>query len=72
MRFFFYLIDITNFQVKSVFDICFEAESVPLEIQSYREKLKWLRKLEYSFIEKNLPAAYEEHLKQVSNKFLIF
>ncbi|GIX71515.1 small subunit processome component 20 [Caerostris extrusa] len=57
--------------VPSVFDICLEAESIPLDVQSYREKLKWLRKLEYEFIKKNLPTSYEEHITKAAIYYII-
>ncbi|CAL1294349.1 unnamed protein product [Larinioides sclopetarius] len=58
-------------KVESVFAICFEAENIPLDVQTYREKLKWLRKLEYEFIEKNLPAAYAEHITKAAIHYLL-
>ncbi|KAG8180889.1 hypothetical protein JTE90_018389 [Oedothorax gibbosus] len=56
---------------KSIFEICLEAEIVPLEVQSYRDKLKWMRKLEYSFIENDLPSGFEQQLIKASLYYLL-
>ncbi|KAF8770179.1 Small subunit processome component 20 like protein [Argiope bruennichi] len=58
-------------KVSSVFSICFEAENISLDVQTYREKLKWLRKLEYEFIEKNLPPSYAEPITKAAIHYLL-
>ncbi|GFU14946.1 small subunit processome component 20 homolog [Trichonephila clavipes] len=55
----------------SVLNICLQVENFPTDFQTCREKLKWLAKLEYQFIEKNLPAAYAEHLTKAAIYFLL-
>ncbi|KFM72555.1 Small subunit processome component 20-like protein, partial [Stegodyphus mimosarum] len=56
---------------ESVLNICIEAERIPLDVQSYREKVKWLRKLEYQFVEKNIPIIYDTFLKKVPVYYLL-
>ncbi|GFR31611.1 small subunit processome component 20 homolog [Trichonephila clavata] len=63
--------DQTQKKTLSVLNICLQVENIPLDLQIYREKLKWLAKLEYQFIEKNLPAAYAEHLTKAAIYFLL-
>ncbi|XP_015925192.1 small subunit processome component 20 homolog [Parasteatoda tepidariorum] len=64
----------SNLQHKAILDIlniCYEAEKVPLDVQNYREKLKWLRKLEYSFIEKDVPVDLENICLKVPVYYLL-
>ncbi|XP_054720944.1 small subunit processome component 20 homolog [Uloborus diversus] len=54
----------SNKEVLSIFEICLEAEKLSFDVQIYREKLKWLRKLDYPYVEKSIPDDCDENLKK--------
>ncbi len=39
----------------SIFNICFEAESVSADLHEYREKIKYLQNLDFSFVRQSIP-----------------
>ncbi|CAG0890697.1 unnamed protein product, partial [Darwinula stevensoni] len=39
----------------SIFQICLKIERIPLRIQEYRDKLKWLQQLDFNLVQTSLP-----------------